>query len=76
MEINWQGKMIEVAQVDFLERKESWNEYQLTDGKILRIKLIATTIFRAKTELNQITIMQNRILYLESENKKLRSKNN
>ncbi len=53
MEITYQGKTIEVDRVDFLERKESWNEYQLTDGKVLRIKLIATTILKARTEVDQ-----------------------
>ncbi len=53
MEVAYQGKMVEVDRVDFLERKESWNEYQLADGRILRIKLIATTILKAKTEVDQ-----------------------
>jgi len=53
MEIDWHGRRIEVDRVDFLERKESWNEYQLTDGVILRIKLIATTIYKARSELDQ-----------------------
>ena len=50
MEISWQGKTIEVDSVDFLERRESWNEYQVTDGKVLKIKLVCTRIFRAREE--------------------------
>ena len=53
LNIEYQGRMIEVDRVEFIERKEGWNEYQLTNGKVLRIKLIATTIFKAKTELDQ-----------------------
>ena len=53
MEIEYQGKMIEVDRVDFMERKEGWNEYQLTDGKIVRIKLIVTTIVKARDEKDQ-----------------------
>ncbi len=50
MEVSYQGRMVDVEQVDFFERKEGWNEYQLTDGKVLRIKLICTRVFRATTE--------------------------
>jgi hypothetical protein len=36
--------------VDFLTRKEDFNEYQLTDGKILRIKMVVTRIIRLEEE--------------------------
>ncbi|MFC2032555.1 hypothetical protein ACFLUS_04235 [Chloroflexota bacterium] len=33
-----------------MARKEDFNEYQLTDGKILRIKMVVTRIIRLEEE--------------------------
>lgn len=50
MKIKFQGRDIEATEVDFLTRKEDWNEYQLTDGRILRIKTILTEVYRIEEE--------------------------
>jgi hypothetical protein len=46
----FQGRQVEGKSVDFLTRKEDFNEYQLTDGKILRIKMVVTRIIRLEEE--------------------------
>jgi hypothetical protein len=46
MKVNYEGKQVEGKPVDFLTRKEDFNEYQLTDGKILRIKDVVSRITR------------------------------
>ena len=53
MLIDYQGRKVEAKPVDFIERKESWNEYQLVDGKILKIKLVATRVLRLDSETDQ-----------------------
>ena len=35
MKVPYQGRQVEGKPVDFLTRKEDFNEYQLADGKIL-----------------------------------------
>ena len=40
MKAQYQGRQVEGESVDFLARKEDFNEYQLTDGKILKIKML------------------------------------
>ena len=50
MKINFNGKEVEATPVDFFTKKEDFNEYQLTDGKILKIKLVTTKVFRIDSE--------------------------
>jgi hypothetical protein len=50
MKVPYQGKQVEGKPVDFLARKEDFNEYQLADGKILRIKMVVTRIIRLEGE--------------------------
>jgi hypothetical protein len=50
MKVPYQGKQVEGNPVDFLTRKEDFNEYQLADGKILRIKMVVTRIIRLEEE--------------------------
>ena len=50
MKVNYQGKQVEGKPVDFLTRKEDFNEYQLTYGKILRIKNVVTRIIKLEGE--------------------------
>lgn len=44
--INFQGREVEAAEVDFQTRREDWNEYQLLDGTIIKIKLVVSGVFR------------------------------
>ena len=50
MKVPYQGRQVEGKSIDFLTRKEDFNEYQLTDGKILRIKMVVTRIIRLEEE--------------------------
>jgi hypothetical protein len=50
MKVPYQGRQVEGEPVDFLTRKEDFNEYQLTDGKILRIKMVVTRIVKLAEE--------------------------
>lgn len=36
--------------MDFVTRKEDYNEYQLADGKILKMKNVLTDVYRIDTE--------------------------
>ena len=50
MRVNYQGRQVEGKPVDFLTRKEDFNEYQLADGKILKIKMVVTRIIKLDEE--------------------------
>jgi hypothetical protein len=50
MKVQYQGRQVEGEPVDFLTRKEDFNEYQLTNGKILKIKMVVTRIIRLEEE--------------------------
>ena len=50
MKVPYQGRQVEGKAVEFLTRKEDFNEYQLTDGTILKIKMVATRIIRLEEE--------------------------
>ena len=53
MQIEYQGKLIEVTEIEVLTENEKWNEYQLADGKILSIKTILLSVTKAKSEITQ-----------------------
>lgn len=44
------GKKVEGNQEEFEALKEGWNEYRLNDGTLLRLKVVASEIYR----LNQV----------------------
>ncbi len=48
--INYQGKDIEVEEVEVLTSKEKWNEYQLADGSVLQTKTVLIKVARALHE--------------------------
>jgi hypothetical protein len=50
MKIQYQGRQVEGESIDFITRKEDFGEYQLADGKILRIKMVVTRIIRLEEE--------------------------
>jgi len=50
MKVPYQGRQVEGKAVEFLTRKEDFNEYQLTDGTILKIKMVVTRIIRLEEE--------------------------
>jgi len=53
MKVKFQGRDVEATPVDFLTRKEDFNEYQLiTDGRAIKIKLVVTKIVKVEGELD------------------------
>jgi len=48
--VHYQGRNVEVEEVDVLTESERWNEYQLADGKVLRIKTVLLGVARAVNE--------------------------
>lgn len=53
MKVSYQGRQVDGNPVDFSTRKEDFNEYQLHDGKIIRIKMVVTQIIRLEGETAQ-----------------------
>lgn len=47
MEISYQGKKIEVDNMEPVTLSENWNSYRLSDGKVLRIKTVVINIMRS-----------------------------
>lgn len=47
MKITYQGQQIEAQEVEVLTSNEPWNEYQLGNGKLLRVKTVLIQVFRA-----------------------------
>ncbi len=50
MNINYQGRQIEVEEVEVINANERWNTYQLADGREISVKLVAVMIARAEKE--------------------------
>jgi hypothetical protein len=46
--MNFQGKEVEATEVRFQTIKEEWNEYQLMDGTVLRMKAVVGEVFRVE----------------------------
>ncbi len=44
--INFQGHEVEATPVDFRIAKEDWNEYELHDGAILRLRVVLSDVMR------------------------------
>ena len=44
--INFQGREVDATEIEFQTRKEDWNEYQLMDGSVVKMKLVVSAIFR------------------------------
>lgn len=43
--VNVEGKEVEVIRVEPLVSDEKWNEYQMPDGSLVGVKLVATGIY-------------------------------
>ncbi len=50
--IPYLGRQAEADEVDFQTRREEWNEYQLMDGSILKMKAVVTGIVRVRDEFD------------------------
>ena len=47
--VNYKGKIADGVEMDF-KAKEEWNVYELSDGTILRMKPVTTTILKVLDE--------------------------
>jgi hypothetical protein len=52
VKLPYKGEVVEATPVEFLTRKEDFNEYQLDDGKILRVKLVVSRVVRVEGKNN------------------------
>jgi hypothetical protein len=50
MKVPYQGRLVDGESIDFMTRKEDFNEYILADGKVIKIKMVATRIIRLLDE--------------------------
>ena len=50
MKVQYQGRDVEVQEVDVLSVNEPWNEYQLADGTLLSVKTVLVSVSRALAE--------------------------
>lgn len=61
MILKYQGRDVQAIPVEFLTRKEDFNEYQLVNGVILRMKTVVTRILLLEGEIspdgNQVYII-------------------
>ena len=48
--VSYQGRQVEATPVDFRIEKEDWNEYQLLDGSVLRLRVVLSDVFRVIDE--------------------------
>jgi len=44
IKVPYEGKIVEGFEMDYKSIKEDWNEYQVNDGTIIRMKSIVTNI--------------------------------
>ena len=52
MKIEFKGRQIEATEVEVLFSSEPWNEYQLADGRCLRLKEILGSVYKLEGENN------------------------
>jgi hypothetical protein len=55
------GREVEATQLDYTTTKEEWNEYQASDGTILKVKIVLTNVFRLDeydNDLNPIYVVK------------------
>jgi hypothetical protein len=46
VKINFGGEEVEATPVDISQASESWNQYILDDGSMVKMKLVATKVLR------------------------------
>ena len=52
MLMNFNGKQVEVEEVEVVSCSEPWSEYQLADGSVLCHKTVLVSVYKALTEKN------------------------
>lgn len=53
VKFNYQGREVDATSIDFRIGKEDWNEYQLMDGSVLRLRVVLSEIVRIEGEYDQ-----------------------
>lgn len=53
MKVNYLGRQVDAEEAEFLTRKEDWNEYQLLDGTVIKLKTVVTDIVKIPGERDQ-----------------------
>lgn len=48
VQANFEGKLVDAIELDFKTKKEEWNEYEVTDGTTIRVKLVTSNIVRVQ----------------------------
>jgi hypothetical protein len=52
--VPFQGELVEATVMPFQVGGEHWNEYLVDDGTVVRMKLVATEIFRIDGQYDQM----------------------
>ena len=53
VKVPYQGKTVDGVDLEFKTKSEGWNEYETSDGSVIRIKVIASNIVRIEGESDQ-----------------------
>jgi hypothetical protein len=53
VKVPFQGAMVDGVEMDFKTIREEWNEYQISDGSTIRVKLVMTNIVKLKDKHDQ-----------------------
>jgi hypothetical protein len=62
--INFGGREVDATPVDFKTIKEEWNEYHVSDGTTLKLKVVLTDVYR----LNEYDQDSNPVYVVKSSN--------
>jgi hypothetical protein len=54
IKVPFEGKNVDGVELDFKTTKEEWNEYELTDGTIIRLKVVVTNIARLTDKYDNV----------------------
>lgn len=46
--MRYEGEEVDATEVEFHTRREDWNEYQLVDGTVIKMKIVVGDIMRIK----------------------------
>jgi len=46
IKLRYEGEEVDATEIDFNTRREDWNEYQLVDGTVIKVKIIVGDIMR------------------------------
>lgn len=53
VKIPYLGRSVDGVEMDFKTINEEWNEYQISDGSTIRIKLVMTNIVKLSEEVDR-----------------------